>query len=87
MGELLHFGVVGFEVHLVRAGEIFFDLLVFAMLGDNLLEFSVLLGDFLEARRIGDKLLRGELLGQLIVARAELVQFFRECENGHCNSS
>src|SRR5260370_25269523 len=53
VGELLHFRVVGFEVHLVRAGEIFFDLLVFAMLGDNLLEFSVLLGDFLEARRVG----------------------------------
>src|SRR5258708_259678 len=63
VGELLHLLVVSFEVQLVRAGEVFFDLLVFAMLGDDFLKLGVLLGDFLEARRIGDELLRGELLG------------------------
>ena len=50
-------------------------------------ELGVLLGDFLEARRVGDQLLRRELLGQLVVAGAKLVQFFRKCKNGHCNSS
>src|SRR6266851_5425124 len=60
VGELLHLLVVSFEVQLVRAGEVFVDLLVLAMLGDDFLKLGVLLGDFLEARRIGDKLLRGE---------------------------
>ncbi len=87
MGELLHFLVVGFEKHLVRASEVFFDLLVLAVLGDDFGELGVLLGDFLKARRVGDEFLGGELIGQVVVAGAELVEFFRERENGHCDSS
>ncbi len=77
VGELLHFGIVCFEKHLVGAGEIFFDLLVLAVLGNDFRELGVLLGDLLETRRIGDKLLSGELVGQLVVSGAELVEFFR----------
>ncbi len=62
VGHLLHFGIVGFEKHLVRAGEILFDLLEFAVPGDNLFEFGVLLGDLLEARGVGDELRRRKLL-------------------------
>ena len=85
--QLLHFRIVGFEKHLVRAGQILFDLLVLAMLGHDFRKFRVLLGDFLEPRRIRNELLRRKLLRQFVVPRAQLIQFFRECENGHCNSS
>ena len=46
--SLLHFGIFGFADHLVRAGQIFFDLLELAMLLDDLFELGVLLGDFLK---------------------------------------
>jgi hypothetical protein len=86
VGKLLHFLVVGFEKHLVRAGEIFLDLLVLTVLGDDFGELSVLLGDLLEPRRVGDELLRGELIGQLIVTSAKLIEFLRESDNGHWDS-
>ncbi len=38
----------------MRAGEIFFDLLEFAMLVDDFGELGVLLGKFLKTRGIGD---------------------------------
>jgi len=50
------------------AGEIFFDLFVLAVLGDDFGELGVLLGDLLEARRVGDEFLCGELIGQVVIA-------------------
>ena len=85
MRHLLHFYVFGFQEELVRAGEVFHDLFVLAMPGDELLEFSVLLGDLLEARGIPHHFRRRELLRHFFVARIELVQFFRQCKNRHRN--
>jgi len=54
----------------VGAGEIFLDLLVLAVLGDDFGELGVLLGYLLEARRVGDEFLRGELIGEVVVSGA-----------------
>ncbi len=75
--ELLHFCLIGFDGHLVRAGEIFFNLLVLAVLRDDPFELGVLLGDLLEACGIRDDFRRRKLLRQFVVARAELVQLLR----------
>ena len=83
LGHVAHVGVFGFDDHLVRAGEIFFDLLELAVLVDDFFEFGVLLGELLEARGIGDDFGRGEFLGHLLVADVELVELFGERENGH----
>jgi len=61
----------------VGAGEVFFNLLEFAVLGDDFAEFGLLLGDLLEARGVRDDLRRGKLLRKLVVASAQLVQLFR----------
>src|SRR5882762_6867117 len=71
--HLFHFSVFRFHEHLVRAGEILFELFVLAVLLDNFLEFSVLLGDFLVARGVGSHFGSRELLRQLVVTRAELI--------------
>src|SRR5580704_12376553 len=68
--HLLHFGIVGFEKHLVSPGQILFDLLEFAMLRDDFFELGVLLGDLLKLRRVGDKLRSREQLRQFVVTRA-----------------
>ena len=78
MRHLLHFRVFVFQDHLVRAGQIFFDLLEFAMLVDDFRELRMLLGKFLEARGIGDSFGRRKLLRHFFVAIAKLVEFFRE---------
>ena len=76
VSQLLHFRVVGFNDHLMRSRQVLFDLLVFAVLGDDFFELGVLLGELLEARRIGHGLRSRELLRQLVVARLQLIQFF-----------
>src|SRR5213082_1461810 len=85
--HLLHLGVVRFEEELMRPGEIFHDLLVFAMFRDDFLELGMLLGDLLKARGITHDFRRRELLRHLLVARIELVQLFGQCKNGHGNLS
>ncbi len=80
---MLQLGVFGFLDHLVRAGEIFFDLLELAMFLDDFIQFGVLLGDFLELRRVGDQLGGGELASEFVVAGAELVQFFGKSDYSH----
>ena len=87
MGKLFHLGVFGLDEHLVRASEIFLNLLVLAVLFDDFFELSVLLGDFLVARGIGSHFRSRKLLRQLVVAGAKLVQFFIQCKNGHCSTS
>ncbi len=84
VSHLLHLRVFRFEKHLVRAGKILLDLLVLAVLFDDQLELGVLLGDFLEARRVRDELRRRKLVGQLVVTSAELIQFVRKrhCRHG-----
>jgi len=72
---------------LMRPGEIFHDLLVFAMFRDDFLELGMLLGDLLKARGITHDFRRRELLRHLLVARIELVQLFGQCKNGHGNLS
>src|SRR5260370_356012 len=76
-----------FDEHLARAGEIFFNLLELAVLLDDFFELGVLLGDFLIARGIGSDFGGRELLRQLVVAGAKLIQFFRKRKNGHCSTS
>jgi hypothetical protein len=85
--HLFHFGVIRLYEHLVRASKILFDLLEFAVLGDNFAQLRLLFGDFLEARRVRHNLRRGKFLRQLVVARAKLVQFFCQCKNGHGSTS
>src|SRR5579883_382261 len=85
--ELAHFGVLGFEDHLAGAGQVLFNLLIFAVLGDDLLEFGVLLGKLLQTRGVVDDLGGGKLLGHFLVARIELIEFLGECQNGHGKSS
>src|SRR5207302_7324844 len=85
--HLLHFGVFRFDQHLMRAGEIFFNLLILTVLLDDFLEFGVLLGDFLVARGIGSHFGSGELLRQLVVASAKLVQLFSKGQCSHGKSS
>jgi len=46
-------------------------------------QFRVLLGELLEARRIGDNISGGKLLGHLFVTIAKLIEFFGEREDGH----
>ena len=87
MRHLLHLGVVRFQEKLVRPRKIFHDLFVLAVLGDDFLEFRMLLGDFLETRGIAHDLRRRKLLRHLLVARVELVQFFSQGKNGHGKSS
>ena len=71
----------------MRAGEIFVDLLVLAMLADDFFELGMLLGEFLETRGIADDLGRGEFGGHLLVASVELIKFFGKRENGHGGTS
>jgi len=87
VGHLLHLGIFRFEKHLVGADEVFFDLFEFAVLGDDFAEFGLLLGDFLEARRVRNDLRRGKFLRELVVASAKLIQFFSKRKNGHCSAS
>ena len=70
----------------MRAGEILFDLLELAVLGDDFFELRVLLGDLLEARGVRRDFRGRELLSELIVASAELIQFVRQCHYGHGKS-
>ena len=71
----------------MRPRKIFHDLFVLAVLGDDFLEFRMLLGDFLETRGIAHDLRRRKLLRHLLVARVELVQFFSQGKNGHGKST
>jgi len=87
VGHLFHFGVIGFKKHLVGAGEVFFNLLEFAVLGDDFAELGLLLGDFWKREESETISRRGKFLGELVVASAELVQFFSERESGHCKTS
>ena len=86
LGHVAHIGVFGFDDHLAGAGEIFFDLLEFAVFPDDFLEVGVLLGELLEARGVVDDFRRGELLRHFVVADFELVEFFGKRENGHWDS-
>src|SRR5208282_2606297 len=72
-----------FHDHLVSAGEILFDLLELAMLGDDFLEFSVLLGQLLETRGIGDDFRSGEFLSHFLVTGVELIEFFAKSKYRH----
>ncbi len=73
MGKLFHLGVFGLDKHLVRPRQVFHDLFVLAVLGHDLLELGVLLGDFLVARGIGSHFGSRKLLRQLVVAGAKLI--------------
>src|SRR5207244_9388786 len=68
------------------AGEIFFDLLVLAVLLDDFFKLGVLLGDLLVARGIGSHFGSRKLLRQLVVARAKLIQFFGKGQCSHGKS-
>lgn len=59
----------------MRASEILFNLFELAVLGHDFLKFGVLLGDFLEARGVRRDFRRRELLRELVVAGAQLIQF------------
>ncbi len=76
VGHLLHFRVVGFRNHLVRASEVFFNLFELAVLFDDLFEVGMLLGDLLKLGGIGDQFGGLQLLRQIVVARAELIESF-----------
>ncbi len=73
--HLLHLSVFIFYDHLVRAGEILFNLLELAVFGDDFFELRVLLGDLLETRGVRRDFRRRKLLRQFVVASAELIQF------------
>ena len=75
--HLLHLGVFRLEKHLVGAGQIFFNVFEFAVLGDDLAELGLLLGNLLETRGVRDDLRRGEFVRERVVASAELIQLFR----------
>ena len=77
MRHLLHLGVFRLEKHLVGAGQIFFNVFEFAVLGDDLAELGLLLGNLLETRGVRDDLRRGEFVRELVVASAELIQLLR----------
>jgi hypothetical protein len=83
LGQAAQLGILGFNDQLMGAGQVLFDLLVFPVLGDNLLELRVLLGELLEARGVGDDFGRGELLSHFLVAGIELVELFGQGENSH----
>jgi len=71
-----HIRIFGFDDHFVGAREVFFNLLVFAVLANDFLEFGVLLGELLQARGIVHDFGGGKLLGHFFVARVELIEFF-----------
>src|SRR5213083_2522330 len=85
--HLFHLGVFRFDEHLVRAGEVLFNLLELAVFLDDFLEFGVLLRNFLVARGIGSHFGGRKLLRQLVVAGAKLIQFFSKRKNGHRSTS
>ena len=74
--HLFHFSIFRFHEHLVRAGEILLELFVLAVLLDDFFQLGVLLRNFLVACGVGSHFGSRELLRQLVVARAELIQFF-----------
>jgi hypothetical protein len=86
LGHVAHFGVFGFDDHLMGAGEVLFNLLELAVFVDDGFEIGVLLGEFLEARGIGDDLGSGQFLGHFLVAGVELIEFFGKRESGHWDS-
>ena len=69
------------------AGEVFFDLFEFAVLGDDFAELGLLLGDFLEACGVRDDLRGGKFLRELVIASTKLIQFLSKRKNGHCSTS
>ena len=75
VGHLLHFRIVGFEQHLLHAGQALFDFFPFAIFADHFGEFGMGASELLEARGIGLDFGRGELLRQFFVARFDVVEF------------